>query len=62
MTELTVAVVPTFLLHAAEKPEPMGELLDHLDELTEANDHFELYWFPHTDRALSKRNNRVAAG
>jgi L-gulonolactone oxidase len=26
----------------------------------EGNDHFEFYWFPHTGRALTKRNNRVA--
>ncbi len=62
VTELTVAVVPAFLLHAVERPEPMSELLGHLDEIAEANDHFEFYWFPHTDRALTKRNNRVAAG
>jgi L-gulonolactone oxidase len=28
----------------------------------EANDHFEFYWFPHTDRAQTKRNNRVPEG
>ena len=28
----------------------------------ESNDHFEFYWFPHTDRVLTKRNNRVAEG
>ncbi|MEO6997802.1 MAG: D-arabinono-1,4-lactone oxidase [Terracoccus sp.] len=62
VTELTIAVVPAFLLHAVERPEPMEELLGHLDEAIEKNDHFEFYWFPHTDRALTKRNNRVAAG
>ncbi|MDN5765673.1 MAG: FAD-binding protein [Humibacillus sp.] len=62
VTELTVAVVPAFLLHAVERPEPMAELLDHVDEAIEGNDHFEFYWFPHTDRALTKRNNRVADG
>ena len=62
VTELTVAVVPAFLLHAVEKPESMGELLSHLDDAIEGNDHFEFYWFPHTDRALTKRNNRVADG
>ena len=25
-----------------------------------ANEHFEFYWFPHTDGCLTKRNNRVA--
>ncbi|GAA5021254.1 D-arabinono-1,4-lactone oxidase [Terrabacter aeriphilus] len=62
VTELTVAVVPAFLLHAVEKPEPLLDLLDHLDEAVETNDHFEFYWFPHTDRTLTKRNNRVEPG
>ena len=37
-------------------------LSPHADVSAEANDHFEFYWFPHTDRALTKRNNRVPEG
>jgi L-gulonolactone oxidase len=62
VTELTVAVVPAFLLHAVERPEPLLGLLEHVDEEIEANDHFEFYWFPHTDRTMTKRNNRVPDG
>ncbi|EWT00015.1 FAD-linked oxidoreductase [Intrasporangium oryzae NRRL B-24470] len=62
VTELTIAVVPAFLLHAVERPEPLFGLLDRLDEEIEGNDHFEFYWFPHTDRTMTKRNNRVPAG
>ena len=62
VTEITVAVVPAFLLHAVEKPEPLLELLEHVDATAEANDHFEFYWFPHTDRTQTKRNNRVPDG
>lgn len=62
ITEVTVAVVPTFLLHAVERPERLSEVLAHADASAEANDHFEFYWFPHTDRALTKRNNRVPDG
>jgi len=62
VTEITVAVVPAFLLHAVERPESLFDLLEHVDASAEANDHFEFYWFPHTDRALSKRNNRVPEG
>ena len=61
-TEITLAVVPAFLLHAVEKPEPLAEVLDRLDVIAETNDHFEFYWFPHTDRVQTKRNNRVPAG
>jgi L-gulonolactone oxidase len=62
VTEITLAVVPAFLLHAVEKPEPLLDVLDHLDVVAETNDHFEFYWFPHTDRTQTKRNNRVPAG
>jgi FAD-linked oxidoreductase len=62
ITEITLEVVPTFLLHAVEKPEPLAALLEHLDVTAEANDHFEFYWFPHTDRTQTKRNNRVPDG
>jgi hypothetical protein len=41
---------------------PLAEVLGGFDELADGNDHFEFYWFPHTDVALTKRNNRVAAG
>ena len=62
VTEITVAVVPAFLLHAVERPERLPEVLAHVDTLAETNDHFEFYWFPHTDRAVTKRNNRVPEG
>jgi L-gulono-1,4-lactone dehydrogenase len=62
VTEITVGVVPAFLLHAVERPEPLFDVLEHAQVSAEANDHFEFYWFPHTDRALTKRNNRVPDG
>jgi L-gulonolactone oxidase len=36
-----------------------SEALDRFDALTEDNHHFELYWFPHTERVLAKENNRT---
>ncbi|MFC3807032.1 D-arabinono-1,4-lactone oxidase [Terrabacter sp. GCM10012305] len=62
VTEITIGVVPAFLLHAVEKPEPLLDLLDHVNVTAEANDHFEFYWYPHTDRTQTKRNNRVPEG
>lgn len=62
ITELTMAVVPAYLLRAHERPERMSDLLERVDVELEAHDHFEFFWFPHTDRALSKRNNRVPDG
>ena len=62
VTAITLACVPSFLLHAREEPMRLTEVLGGLDALVDENDHFEFYWFPHTDRALVKRNNRVPEG
>lgn len=59
VTEVTLACVPRFLLHAIEEPAELPDILDQLDELADGNDHAEFYWFPHTEKALLKRNNRV---
>ena len=34
------------------------EALDGFDDMTAAADHVDMYWFPHTDRMLTKRNTR----
>ncbi len=62
VTEVTLQCVPAFLLHAREEPMPLPEVIERLPELVEENDHFEFYWFPHTEKALIKRNNRVPDG
>jgi len=60
LTAVTFRVVPAFLLTAVEEPMRWSEVVGRLDELTSANEHFEFYWFPHTDGCLTKRNNRSA--
>jgi L-gulonolactone oxidase len=59
LTAVTFLVEPAFALEAVEEPMPWAAVVDGFDELAEANDHFEAYWFPHTDRMLTKRNNRT---
>lgn len=59
LTAVTFRVVPLFLLQAREEPMRWGEVIGRLDELTADNDHFEFYWFPHTEGCLVKRNNRT---
>ncbi len=58
LTAVTFRVVPAFLLTAREEPMSWAEVIARLDELSSANEHFEFYWFPHTDGCLTKRNNR----
>ena len=61
LTSVTFAVEPLFLLEAVEQPMSWDEALGSFDELTAANHHVDMYWFPHTDRMLTKRNNRLDA-
>ncbi len=56
---VTLRCVPAFTLRGVDRPAPLEETLDRIDELGDANDHFELYAFPHTTTALTRTNNRV---
>ncbi|WP_181789884.1 D-arabinono-1,4-lactone oxidase [Streptomyces phytophilus] len=58
VTSLTFAVEPLFLLTAQEEPMALTDVLASFGELAEDNEHFEFYWFPHTGRCNTKRNNR----
>lgn len=59
ITECTLKVVDAFALEAHEMPMKLDAVLDNIDELKTANDHFEFFWIPHTKWALTKRNNRT---
>ena len=59
VTEVELQCVPAFRLHAVERPELLLPLLERVQAEADAHDHFEFYWFPHTDRTQTKRNNRV---
>ncbi len=59
MTQVTLDVVPAFRLKAREGADRLERLLDNLDEHVDINDHFEFFWIPHTEWALTKRNNRT---
>jgi L-gulono-1,4-lactone dehydrogenase len=58
VTALTFRVVPAFLLEAREEPMTWSQVISQLDELTADNEHFEFFWFPHSEGCLTKRNNR----
>jgi L-gulono-1,4-lactone dehydrogenase len=59
VTAVTLRVVPAFLLQAREEPMTWSAVMSHLDEFTADNEHFEFYWFPHSEGCLTKRNNRT---
>jgi L-gulono-1,4-lactone dehydrogenase len=59
VTAVTFKVVPAFLLEAREEPMSWTKVISELDELTADNEHFEFYWFPHSEGCLTKRNNRT---
>ncbi len=55
---VTIQCVPRFALHAVEAPVPLAEVLDTYVERNEQHDHFEFYWFPHTESTRTKTNTR----
>lgn len=62
ITTVTLRCEPAFALAADERSEPLDAVLERFDELADAHDHFEFYWFPHGSKALVKRNDRLPAG
>jgi len=59
LVDITLQCVPAFVLHAVEQPEALADVLAAVDDRVAAADHFEFYWFPHTDRAMTKTNTRL---
>ncbi len=61
MVEVTLQCVPAFVMHEIDRPVPLEELLTDVHERAAVTDHFEFYWFPHTDVALTKSTERLPA-
>ncbi|WP_285116117.1 D-arabinono-1,4-lactone oxidase [Leifsonia sp. fls2-241-R2A-40a] len=59
IVDVTIQCVPAYLLQAVERPEPLQAALESYGERSAAEDHFEFYWFPHTETALTKTNTRL---
>lgn len=59
LVEVELQCVPAFLLHAEERGEPFAVVDEFLDRAA-AVDHFEAYWWPHTERLSTKSNTRLA--
>lgn len=59
ISSVTLQCVPAFNLHAVDVPMKLDDCLAQLDQLVESNEHFEFWWFPHTDGAFVRTNNRT---
>ena len=59
ISTVTLEVEPAFNLRAQEVLLPFDEVLDDLDRHLEENEHFEFFWFPGSNNAQTKRNNRT---
>ncbi|QCQ90360.1 D-arabinono-1,4-lactone oxidase [Rhodococcus sp. SGAir0479] len=59
ISKLDLAVQPAYAMRAVEGPARLDETLDGLEHDLANVDHFEFYWFPHTNRVLTKRNTRL---
>jgi L-gulono-1,4-lactone dehydrogenase len=61
LTAVTLRCVPAFTLRGVDRPAPLEETLEALDELVDGNEHFEFFTFPHSPLALTRTNNREDA-
>ncbi|MGN6575578.1 MAG: D-arabinono-1,4-lactone oxidase [Nocardioides sp.] len=59
LTQVTFQVEPEFLLTADEAPMRYEELLERFDDLVHEHHHVDVHWFPRTEWALVKRNDRT---
>ncbi len=56
ISTVTLRTVPAFRLHNVQKRAPLAQLLEELDDRVDGNDHFEVFFFPHSDVGLGITN------
>jgi len=59
IVEVTLQVEPAFNLAAIERPRPLDDVLDNWMVDIRAHDHYEFFWIPGTDQAMTKANRRT---
>jgi L-gulono-1,4-lactone dehydrogenase len=59
ISAVTLRCFPAFTLRRVDSAHKLADVLDRFDELAASNDHFELFTFPYSDRALVLERNRV---
>ena len=61
LSTVTLRCVPAYNVHSVQQPTRIDEVLERFDELSATNDHFEFFWFPHTEWAQAITNTRTQA-
>ncbi|MDH6236051.1 D-arabinono-1,4-lactone oxidase [Cryobacterium sp. CG_9.6] len=61
IVDVTLQCVPSFVLNAEQYAEDLDHVLATYLQRCASTDHFEFFWFPHTDVAMTKTNTRLAA-
>ncbi len=59
ISSVTLRCFPSFTLRREDSTHQLADILDRFDEYAERNDHFELFTFPYSDRALVLERNRT---
>jgi L-gulonolactone oxidase len=59
ISAVTLRCVPAFTLRRVDEPRPRERVLDELEQLAAAHDHFELFTFPYSDLALVLERDRT---
>jgi L-gulonolactone oxidase len=60
-SQVTIECVPLYTLQRRDKPLPLADVLDRLDEHVDGNDHFEFFVWPYTRTALARSTTRSDA-
>lgn len=61
LVEVELQCVDSFVLRSVDAPRPFDEVLDGWEQLVREADHFEFYWWPHTDLAMTQTKTRLPA-
>jgi len=59
LSTVTLRCVPAYNVRSVQEPRRIDELLENFDELCARNDHFEFFWWPHTQVAQTIANTRT---
>jgi len=59
LSAVTLRCFPAFTLRRVDSAHRLVDVLDRFEELAGRNDHFELFNFPYSDRALVLERNRI---